>query len=287
MASGITNGAERAAFIESLEALLRPLMPLALNYGVTYTDAQDVLRSLFIDSMSERIREQGRQTSSARLAVMAGLNRGEVEKISESRKKRDDLRAGRSGRADQVSMVLNVWHDDQRFNTPYGAPLDLSLKAERGFKTVDDLIEIACPGADRDLLLDEMVTSGCVEVHGHRFIRCTTRTFLTGGTDTASISRIGRQGGALSATFAHNVMRAPDDPSYFERYVVSASSVNTEFRTKTLGYLREHGQQFIERCDRWISEAERNYEDNGGKRVGIALYFYEEAAEAAQREIAQ
>lgn len=287
MASAVSTGAERAAFIESLEALLRPLMPLALNYGVTYTDAQDVLRSLFIDTMSQRIREQGRQASSARLAVMAGLNRGEVEKITEGRKHREDLRANRSGRADQASMLLNVWHDDQRFNTPYGAPLDLSLAQERGFKTVDDLIEIACPGADRDLLLDEMVAAGCVEVHGGKFIRCTTRTFLAGGADVARISRIGRQGGALSATFAYNAVRLPDEPSYFERYVVSAVPVNAEFRSRTLNYLREHGQQFIERCDRWITEAERNYEDIDGKRVGVAMYFYEEAADAAERETRQ
>jgi hypothetical protein len=274
-----TVGAERATLIDSIEAMLRPLMPLVLNYGVTYADAQEVLRALFVETMSERIRQQGREASMGRIAVMAGINRGEVAKLTSDREQREDARARRMAHADDVAKLLTGWHEDPRFNTPYGAPLDLSLAKEEGFKTFDELIAVACPGSDRELLLDEMVAANCVEIHGRKFIRCTTRTFLSTSTDIAALTRIGRQGAAFSATCAHNILKSDDEPSYFERFAYSALPVNHEFKDLTLSYLREHGQRFLENCDRWITESEQKYLDAAGKRVGVAMYFFEELPE--------
>jgi hypothetical protein len=273
-----TAGAERAALIDSIEAMLRPLMPLVLNYGVTYADAQEVLRALFVETMGERIRQQGREASTGRIAVMAGLNRGEVEKLKVDREQRELARARRMGHADNVAKLLTYWHEDPRFNTPYGAPLDLSLAKEEGFKTFDELVVLACPGADRELLLDEMVTANCAEIHGSKFIRCTTRTFVASTNDLAAIARIGRQASAFNKTCVHNLLKQEDEPSYFARDAYSALPVNAEFKNLTLEYLREHGQKFLENCDRWITESEQSHLDESGQRVGVAMYFFEEPA---------
>jgi hypothetical protein len=274
-----TVGAERATLIDSIEAMLRPLMPLVLNYGVTYADAQEVLRALFVETMSERIREQGREPSMGRIAVMAGINRGEVAKLTSDREQRELARAKRMGHADDVAKLLSGWHEDPRFNTPYGAPLDLSLAKEEGFKTFDDLIAVVCPGTDRELLLDEMVTANCVEIHSGKFVRCTTRTFVVSTNDLAAVSRIGRQAAAFNATCVHNLLKTEEEPSYFARDAYSALPVSVDFRGKTLEYLREHGQKFIENCDRWITESEQIHLDASGKRVGVAVYFFEESAD--------
>jgi hypothetical protein len=287
VATAEVGGQERAAFIESIEALLRPLMPLLLNYGVTYSDVQDVLRTLYVESMGARIRAQGRPSTPARLALMAGLNVGEVEKLTKSHEERSAIKARNVNRIDQVSTLLTVWHDDARFSTPYGAPLDLSLAPEKGFRTAADLFEIACPDVDRDLLLDELVASGSVEVHNNKFIRCVSRTFVPTGADVTRISRIGRYGGALTANFAHNLLRDPEEPSFFERTVVTESLVNSDFRDETLNYLRVHGQAFIENSDRWLTEHEPDFQDPNGRRYGFTLFFYEEAASTSEKAALQ
>jgi hypothetical protein len=268
---------ERTAFLGSLEALLRPLMPLALNYGVSYADAQSTLRSLFIEAMTTRITTQGRQASPARLALMAGMNRQEVIKLSSDQIARRKEQDEKLRRVDLVSTMLSVWHDDRRFNTPYGAPLDLSLAPERGFKTVDDLIAVACPGEDRELLIDSLVTSGSIEVHGGKFIRCSSRTFLP--QDPANLQRIlriARMGSAFVSTLAHNCQSESDAEKIFERSAITEAPVYPDFRDSALGYVREHGQQFLERFDRWLTETSPAAATRGGARIGVGVYFYEQ-----------
>lgn len=267
---------ERTAFLGSLEALLRPLMPLALNYGVSYADVQTTLRSLFIEAMTSRIQQQGREATAARIAVMAGMNRHEVQKLSNDQRARLAEQQERLKRQDQVSAVLSTWHDDPRFNTPYGAPLDLSLHVERGFKTVDELIQLACPGADRELVIDSLVTSGSVEIHRGKFIRCSSRTFLPKDpANVERIARIARTGGALCATLAHNCQSDSESAALFERWAMTESPVPRDFKEAALGYVREHGQQFLERFDRWLTDSTPQVAKSGGSRVGVGVYFYE------------
>jgi hypothetical protein len=277
VATAEPGGQERAAFIESIEALLRPLMPLLLNYGVTYADVQEVLRTLYVESMGARIRAQGRPSTPARLALMAGLNVGEVEKLTKSREERLTIKASNVQRVDEITRILSIWHDDPRFSTPYGAPLDLSLKQEKGFRHFEDLIAVACPDSDKDLILDELVASGSIQVHDNKFIRCVSRTFLPTVADVSRISRFGRQASALNTTLAHNLLRDSEEPAYFERDALCESRVSVGYRDEALRFLAVEGQSFLDKFDRWGIERETIYEDASGKRYGVCLFFHEES----------
>lgn len=275
------GGLKRAALMESIEALLRPLMPLLLNNGISYADVQDVLRTLYVESMGARIRAQGRPATATRLALMAGMNVGEVESLTVNRKKRLDLKDATVSRLDEVARLLSVWHDDPRFSTPYGAPLDLSLLEEKGFRRFDDLVEAVCPTVDRDLLLDELVAADSIQIHDGKFIRCVSRTFLPTHADVSRIYRFGRQSSALNATFAHNLLRDSDEPAYFERGAVSESLVSEEYRDEALAFLAREGQEFLNKFDRWGLEQENIYRDESGKRYGVSVFFHEDTSEGA------
>jgi hypothetical protein len=269
-------GAERTAFIESLEAMLRPLMPLMLNYGVTYADAQDVIRALYVESMSGRISDNGRPATPARLALITGLNVGEVVKLAAQRDERAAEQQRRLNKVDQITRILSIWHDDPQFSTPYGAPLDLSIKPEGGFRTVDELREVACPELDKATLVDELVAAGCVELHAGKFIRCRGRTFVPSSIDVSRITRLGRQAGALNTTIAHNLLRDPEIEPFFERGSVSNSLVSQEYRDEALVFLRREGQLFLDKFDKWGAEREPELQDPTGRRYGVSVFFHEE-----------
>jgi len=270
------SGAERTAFIESLEAMLRPLMPLMLNYGVTYADAQDVVRALYMESMSGRIAEQGRPATPARLALITGLNVGQVVKLAAQRDERAAEQQRRLNKVDQITRILSIWHDDPQFSTPYGAPLDLSIKPEGGFRTVEELREVACPELDKETLIGELVAAGCVELHAGKFIRCRGRTFVPTNVDVSRITRLGRQASALNATIVHNLMRDPESEPYFERGSVSNSLVSEEYRDEALMFLRREGQVFLDKFDKWGAEREPTYQVPSGRRYGVSVFFHEE-----------
>ena len=270
------KGVEGGAFLDAIEALLRPLMPVVFTYGVTAQDIGEIFRTLYLETLAEKLKEQGRPATNPRLALMAGLNRGEVEALLSRRAARRRMRARSTRKLDELTKVLSTWHDDTRFSTPYGAPLDLSLKAERGFKTFNELIEGAAATSDAGLILDELLAAGCVEVHVEKFVRCVSRVFIPTGVDTFQIARMGRYVGALIDNFVHNLMRKADEPSYYEVVASTSGPVKREFRDAILKYLHTRLQPVLEDMDRWRESQEVTYRDVNGMRFGVGTFFFEE-----------
>jgi hypothetical protein len=283
------NGAERGAFLDAIESLIRPLVPVVLSYGVTAQDIGEVFKSLYLETLAEKLREQGRPATVARLALMTGLTRGEVERLRALRGEKQQLRASSTQKLDQLARLLATWHDDSRFSTPYGAPLDLSLQPERGFRTFAEIVETAGAGNDPSLVLDELLAAGCVEVHAEKFVRCINRVYIPTGVDVSRIVRLGQYVAAMNATMAYNLLRSPSDPSYYERALVTGGTVSKGFRDVALQYLNTTLQQFIEQMDRWWESTEEKFQDPKGSRYGVCAFFYEEQpqeSEADGRQIA-
>lgn len=274
--------AERAALLESIEELLRPLVKPALRFGVTQADLVDIVRGLYISAVKDQLTQQNRPVTVARLALLSGVTRSEAAKIIDDKRQRSLAAAENSSRVDRLSILLSVWHDDSRFSTPYGAPLDLSLAPEGTRRTFDELLTAAAIGLDREAVLDELVAAGNVEIHDNKFVRCLNRTFIPSGVDVSGISRVGRFVSALSATFMHNLFRDPNEPSYFERIFVTDELVGTQYRDQLLQFLREDGQGFVDKLARWSVEKEEAARNAQGKRYGVGIYFYEEGKSVTQ-----
>src|SRR5262249_12951706 len=150
------------AVLNVFSALIRPLMRVAFEYGITAGEIAGVVRRTYIQSLEARLQEQRRPTTDARLAVVAGLSRTEVVAMREA------LRAGaplslRGGIGiDQIANLLTVWHTHQSFSGAYGLAMDVDLvpvpdSPRRAFQ---ELVNVACPEVDRDALLDELIAAG-------------------------------------------------------------------------------------------------------------------------------
>ena len=274
MASALFQNEERSALIDSLETMLRPLIPVLLHHGVTLQDAEDTLRVLYVNELSARSKAQGRQLTDARLGMLAGINRGEIQKLLDARATREKMRKESARLIEQASTVLAVWNSNRRFITPYGAALDLSLTEEEGYRTFDELLQVAAPEADPKVLLELMGTTDSVEIHSGRFIRCTNRMMKVGSERLAQIGRIGLQCGALTATAVHN-LSAEDGDSLLEVRVETTVPLTPSFISDLKTFVRERSTSFIEECDTWISERENIFADQHGTTLGLGLFMFE------------
>ena len=279
MGEGSFADDERTALLEAIEESLRPLMRAAFAYGVTYQDLVEVVRALYIFAQRERNQSQGRSTDPARLGFMAGVTRGEVVKMVSEREERDLQRAQAAKRFDQLTLLLGRWHDDPRFSTPYGAPLDLSLRPEGSFRVFDDLLAASGTELGREEAISALCSTGCVEVHAGKFLRCTSRSFLPAGKDLSRIARIGRVSGALNSTFVHNLLRARDESPYFERTMVADFPLSERGRDLMLANLGVDAEDFIEGMDKWVSTRAVDYMDTNGRRYGVTAFFFEDTSE--------
>jgi hypothetical protein len=274
VAEGIVSPEQRRTAVDALEASLRPLMPVLLAYGVSFAELLEMLQGLFVTAIAGKLKDQGRPTTVARLALMAGMSKGLIERVLRDRGDAANRRRDSSQRIGNLANALSIWHDDPRFCTPYGAPLDLSLQADGGFRSFEELVRIACPGGDVEAVLDELVASGCVEVHEKKFVRCTSRVYIPLGANVERIARLGQCSAALNSTTAYNLLREEGDTPFFERVTETEFPLSSAGRDRFLQYLREDGWSFLDRTDRWMTEHQSEIEGSG-RRCGVSVFFFE------------
>ena len=257
-------------------------MRAALAYGVSYQDLLEVVRALYVFTLRERHEAQGRPVSEARLGLTAGVTRGEVVRLVERRQERDEQRALAAKHFDQLSQFLGRWHDDPQFSTPYGAPLDLSLKPEGAFRTLDQLILASGIGLDREALISSLVLAGCIEVRAKRFVRCVSRTLNPNRADVARILHVGRMMAAHNSTLVRNLFSDQSEAAFFESTTLSDFPLSIQGRDKFLAHLREDGTEFSNELDRWVLGKQDSLIDEAGRHYGVSLFFFEAPQQKTQ-----
>ncbi len=276
------TGKEKEAVLNVFAGLVRPLMRVAFEYGISAGEIAGVVRRAYIQALESKLQEQKRPTTDARLAAVAGLPKSDVSAL------RDALRAGapHSLRAtvslDQITTLLTAWHTHTNFSGAYGLPTDLDLVTIPGSprKPFAELVTIACPGTDAEALLDELVAAGSVEVIDGMTARCLSRAYVPRGAD-ADVTRIERMGrflGVVSENFVHNLLRTEADPAYFERTVVSDEILSNAGRDEFLAVSGEKCQELLSELDTFLTRLATTERRAAGKKYGVGIYFFEERA---------
>lgn len=269
---------EKEAVLGVFAALVRPLMRLAFEYGITAGEISGVIRRVYIKALEDRLLEQQRPTTDARLAAVAGLTRSDVAALREA------LRSGapHSNRAyasmDQTSSVLNIWSTHPDFSGAYGLTLDLDLQTTEGSprRSYTELVAIACPTVDPDTMLMQLIASGSVEIVDGQTVRCVSRAYLPKDSDVTRIERAGRFLGAAGGNFVHNLLRSEKEPPYFERSLVAAEVLSDSSRDSLLKETVARGEKLLFELDTFMTHLPPSAALETGKKYGVGIYFFEE-----------
>lgn len=268
----------KEAVLSALARLLRPLMRVAFEYGITASEISRVVRRTYIDALEAKLNQQNRATTPARLAVVSGLSRSEVAEIRDASRSGAPHSGKPSATLDQIVSLLTAWHTHNKFSGAYGIAMDLDLVPTPGSprKSFDELVAEVCPGVDQESLLDELVASGSVEIIDGVTVRCLSRAYVPKGADTTRIDRMGRFLEAVAANFAHNLLRSEEAPAYFERAVVADYPLSDKGRDEFLSEAAEKGQAFLVDLDTFLTRLAEREGLQAGKRFGVGVYFFEE-----------
>jgi hypothetical protein len=278
---------EKEAVLSVFAELVGPLMRVAFEYGISAGEIAGVVRRTYIQALEARLLDQKRSTTDARLAVVAGLAKSDVTALREA------LRAGapHSLRTpvslDQVTNLLTVWHTHTGFSGAYGLAMELDLVPTPGSprRSFRELVDAACPGADGEALLDELVAAGSIEVIDSMTVRCLSRAYVPKGADVKRIERMGRFLGVVAANFVHNLLRVSPEPVYFERTVVSDEPISEAGRDKFLALAGERGQELLTELDTFLTRLAGSERSEAGKKYGVGVYFFEDQSADQETEV--
>jgi hypothetical protein len=278
---------EKEAVLSVFAELVRPLMRVAFEYGISAGEIAGVVRRTYIQALEARLLDQKRSTTDARLAVVAGLAKSDVTALREA------LRAGapHSLRTpvslDQVTNLLTVWHTHTGFSGAYGLAMELDLVPTPGSprRSFRELVDAACPGADGEALLDELVAAGSIEVIDSMTVRCLSRAYVPKGADVKRIERMGRFLAVVAANFVHNLLRVSPEPVYFERTVVSDEPISEAGRDKFLALAGERGQELLTELDTFLTRLAASERSEAGRKYGVGVYFFEDQPTDQETEV--
>jgi hypothetical protein len=134
----------------------------------------------------------------------------------------------------------------------------------------------ACPGADREALLDELVASESVEVVQGTTVRCLSRAYLPQETDVKRIEWMGRVLSNVAASFVHNLLRLASEPIYFERAVVADNPISEVGRDRFLALAGERGQELLTELDTFLARLPPAEQNESVRKYGVGIYFFED-----------
>jgi hypothetical protein len=271
---------EKEAVLSVFAGLVKPLMRIAFEYGISAGEIAGAVRRVYIQALEARLRDQKRPTTDARLAVVSGLAKSDVSALREASR----LGAPHSLRSavslDQATNLLTVWHTQPGFSGAYGLALELDLQPTPGSprRSFRELVAAACRGVDEEAMLDELVAARSVEVIDGTTVRCLSRAYFLPSEDTKRIERLGRFLASVAASFVHNVMRVDTDPVYLERVLTSDEPLTENARNKFLALATERGQEFLAELDTFLTRLAASERSDSGKRYGVGIYFFEDQA---------
>ena len=256
--------------------MLRPLVRILLQRGVSFKALSDLLKWLYADVAAEEFDIAGRKQSISRVSVITGLTRKEVARLLDQRKPQDREASERYNRA---ARVIAGWRRDPDFRDKRGAAAGLEFKGDG--PTFSELVRRYSGDMTPRAMLDELLRVGAVRQLRDGRVKLSARSYVPGNGEEVKIHILGADVGHLISTIGHN-LQADDAAAkrpFFQRKVLYdnlPAEALEEFRAAAA----ENSQRLLERLDLLISQQDRDVnpsvEGKGRWVAGVGIYYFEE-----------
>ncbi len=255
--------------------LLRSAVAILLESGVTWKDFAQLGKSVFVEVAMSRFGKSGRPANVSRVSIITGLSRREVMR------QRDQLKAGEAppqGRATHAGRVLSGWYQDADFLGTDGQPrrlCDIGEGMDDDTPGMTELLARYAGDVPDVALLKELIHSGAVRRLRDGRLQALQRYYMPGDLAPDAVLRYGSVTGQLGDTVLYNLTRKPEQPARFEGRASNAQMPAAQapaFRNM----VEQHGEQWLEQVDAWLSEHENDDVDAPGVRLGVGIYLIEE-----------
>ena len=272
------NDSVRSGLLGAYRRILRPLVRILIRNGVGYDAFADLSKIVFVESAQSDFIPDDRQVTTARISILTGLSREEVER------QRDILERGDlipRGNLNQIMHLLVGWHSDARFTGPYGLPLDLAFQSSDEPSFVELAKEYA-PEIDADTLINELLRVNVVEKTPLGKMKVLARAYIPDSLHTDWLERLGKVVKNFISTLETNMEKSRRGAGRFERIVYADEGLSPDALKEFDRLLREKGQQFLVELDNWLSAQAPPKQEPGAApeervRTGVGIYHFIES----------
>jgi hypothetical protein len=269
------------ALLAALEAILRPIVKLLLQSGVSYSEFASVAKSVFVQVATDEYTKRGRPANFSQVSAMTGISRKEVSGI---RKGRLEQRWTPSMETSPVNTILHEWHFDPDFSDGAGHASALPFEGPLSFSTlVARYAGDIPPGAMRSTLQK----SGVLVQDADGLLSVTQQFFYARTVDEDFIRGLAFALSNLGSTLAHNAALHQSQElsrdrkgelGRLERGVWS-EHLSKDGIARFKAWVDSTAPRFLEEANRVIGENElpkAQWASSPARAIGLGVFYYEE-----------
>lgn len=241
------------------------LVRTLLRNGMAYGEFDQIARKSFVDVAYRDFSPSGKKQTVSNVAILTGLNRKEVKRLSEldlGQSRGDDKQYNR------VVRVLGGWINDPRFLRKDGNPRDLEQEGKDSFSELVKLYSGDMPVAAMQKVL---LNSANIKFTDDNKVRLLSHAYLPSDDPVEKLAILGTDASQLMETIDYN-LNAPEEALRFQRKA-SNPKVAPESIPEIKQFLRRKGQAFLEEIDLYLSQHESN--DDSSAEVSVSVFYHE------------
>lgn len=270
-----TDRGLKQGLLAAFRRLLRPLVRILIRHGIAYGEFAEVAKTVFVETAAEDFALPGRKSSGSRIAILTGLTRKEVKRLT------DQLRAELNGGEVHVSSVsqnratrvLSGWHQDPTFTGPYGVPKEIPFDGAGA--TFSGLVRRYSGDMPARAMLEELVRVNAVRKLADGNIQALSRYYIPAQLDPRNATHLGDALHDLAATIEYNTNPTRKSPARFERWVMTQDA-DTQHMEDFHSMVKTFGAELLEKLDDWLSLHEAAKDSPNRIRTRVGIYFYKD-----------
>lgn len=262
----------QAGLLAAYSKLMRPLIRILLRHGVTYAQFSEVVKSVYVSLAAQEFKVPGKKMSKARIAIVTGLTRKEVQRISEK-----EGRAAAEPRTNlsRIARVLMGWHTDPDFTGPYGMPLELRYDSEMPEDaTFVRLVQRYSGDMTPRAMLDELLRVGTVVETDQNWFKVLRREYVPHSLAPDFLERVGSGVHNFVRTIEFNMHKPETGKGKFERTVSRDGGLRAQDLPLFEEYIRDRCQALLEETDNWLSKLENPKQGDEVIHTGVGIYHF-------------
>ncbi|MEE7455657.1 hypothetical protein MPAR168_21335 [Methylorubrum populi] len=256
--------------------LLRPLVRLLVQRGITFPALTNLLRELYVNVAEYDFALPGKEQTDSRVSLLTGIHRKEVRRLrgAGAPVSRVPATVSRTGR------IIARWVAAPEFTDGEGRPLPLPRSAEGDAPSFESLVEGVTKDVRPRAVLDEWLDRGVAVLDERGRVRLLEAAYLPRGGAEPQLYYFGRNLHDHLAAAAENI--AAPSPRFFERAVhydglseTLAAQLEARSREIAMGALKQANAEAHAACA----------DDAGGRhRWNFGIYIYREDVPAREAE---
>ena len=256
-------------FVQSLIKLVRPLVRMAIRYGLTYGSFNELVNRMYVEEAGNLLEKEGKRRTIAHISVLTGINK----KITKRLMEQPELeQSGVDDSFNRSVRVISGWLRDNEFRDKKGDPEPLVFDgADNSFT---ELVRKYSGDMSAKVMAEELLRVKAVEYNRHGELCLSSRGYVPGGGEADKLNLLGSDVRDLIQTIDHNIMSG-DGEKRFQRKVAYLN-----FPRKHIARFRElnmqMSQNLLEQLNQWLAEHDVSTDDEETTRIGVGIYQFEE-----------